>query len=117
MLSERARCSVVRKAFPQIEQLRIELVFGTTRGVAPSPQVHTLYPAAAAFFRFPCPCADCDGDFDLTDVVTALAGSGVLSSRGQLICDGTRRDHPAGQAACPIRLDYQLTSSSHIERC
>ena len=110
MLSERARSAVMRKVFPQIEQLRIELAFGDTRSLSPSPQMHTLYPAAAAFFRFACPCADCDGDFDLTDAVTALAKSGMPTSRGQLVCDGTRRDHPVGGKACPVCMDYRLTS-------
>ncbi len=110
MLNERARSAPMRRIFPQIEQLRIELAFGDTRGLPPSPQVHTLYPAAAAFFRFACPYADCDGDFDLTDVVVALAKGGVLTSRGQLFCDGTRRDRLPGHAACSIRLDYRLTS-------
>lgn len=110
MVHERARSAAMRKAFPQIEQLRIELAFRGTRGLQPSPQVHTLYPAAAAFFRFACPCADCDGDFDLTDVVIALSKSGFLTSRGQLVCDGMRRDHGPGSTACSIRLDYQLTS-------
>jgi hypothetical protein len=110
MLSERTRSAAMRKVFPQIEQLRIELAFGDTRGLPPSPQVHTLYPAATAFFRFACPCADCDGDFDLTEVVTALAKGGVLTSRGHLACDGTRHNHPPGNTACSIRLDYQLTS-------
>jgi hypothetical protein len=110
MAYERAQSAAMRKAFPQIEQLRIELAFGDTRSVPPSPQVHTLYPAAAAFFRFACPCADCDGDFDLTDAITALAKSGIVTSRGQLICGGTRRDRPPGGAACSVRLDYRLTS-------
>jgi hypothetical protein len=110
MLYERARSAAMKNAFPQIGQLRIELAFSETRSLPPSPQVHTLYPAAAAFFRFACPCADCDGDFDLTDAVMALAKSGVLASGGQLTCDGTRRDRPLGSTACALRLDYRLTS-------
>jgi len=111
MLYERARSAAMRRTFPQIEQLRIELAFRDTRGLPPSPQVHTLYPAAAAFFRFACPCADCDGDFDLTEVVSALAIGKLPTSRGQLVCNGTRRDHPPGNTACSIRLEYQLTST------
>lgn len=110
MLFERARSAAMKTAFPKIEQLRIELAFGGTRTLPPSPQVHTLFPAAAAFFRFACPCADCNGDFDLTDAVVAMVQSGVLASRGQLACDGMRRDSPLGSAACSVRLNYRLTS-------
>lgn len=110
MLYERARSAAMRDAFPKIEQLRFELAFGGTHSLQPSPQVHTLYPAAAAFFRFACPCADCNGDFDLTDPVIALAKAGAPASRGQLVCNGTRRDRPLGAAACSMRLDYRIKS-------
>jgi hypothetical protein len=110
MLYERARSAAMRDAFPKIGQLRFELTFGGTRSLQPSPQVHTLYPAAAAFFRFACPCADCNGDFDLTDPVIALVKDGVAASRGQLVCNGTRRDRPLGSAACSVRLDYRIKS-------
>jgi hypothetical protein len=100
----------MRQAFPQFEQLRVELAFGDTRSLPLSPQVHTLYPAAAAFFRFACPCADCDGDFDLAEAVTALAKSGALTSRGRLACNGNRRDRPPGGTTCAVRLDYRLVS-------
>lgn len=110
MLYERARSAPMRDAFPKFEQLRFELAFHATRSLQPSPQVHTLYPAAAAFFRFACPCADCNGDFDLTEHVVALAKAAVTASRGQLVCNGTRRDRPLGSAACSVRLDYRIKS-------
>lgn len=110
MLYARARSTAMRQVFPQVEQLRVELTFGNSRGLSPSPQVHTLYPAAAAFFRFACPCADCDGDFDLAEAVTALAKSALATSRGHLVCNGTRRDRSSDNAACAVRVDYRLTS-------
>lgn len=120
MLYERARSMVMRQAFPQIEQLRIELAFDDNRSLPLSPQVHTLYPAAAAFFRFACPCADCDGDFDLAEAVTALSKSGTLASRGRLTCNGSRGDRPPGRATCAVSLDYRLTSvqaRTRSDRC
>jgi hypothetical protein len=115
LVKERTRAGPLRHAFPRIEQLRIELSFSDARGRAHSPQVHTLYPAARAFFRFACTCTDCDGDYDLGSAVTALLKStspGTRSARGTLICDGRRRDLPGDGATCSIRIDYQLTSRS-----
>jgi hypothetical protein len=115
LVKERTRAASLRQIFPQIEQLRIELSFSDARGRAHSSQVHTLYPAARAFFRFACTCTDCDGDYDLDSAVTALlrnTSKGTRSARGTLICDGTRRDLPRDGATCSIRIDYQLTSRS-----
>ncbi len=113
LVKERARAVPLRQAFPQIEQLRIELSFSDARGRAHSPQVHTLYPAARAFFRFACTCNDCDGDYDLANAVAALLKSTTRGTRvalGTLVCDGVRRDLPRDGSTCSIRIDYQLTS-------
>jgi hypothetical protein len=115
---EQQRAATLSKLFPEIERLRIQLVFNDPRAHSPppSPQQHTLYSAAQAFFRFACPCADCDGDFDLTNAVTSLVAdtSGRKSSKsvdGELACHGLRfRDHVGLQASCPMHLRFQLVS-------
>jgi hypothetical protein len=65
-LSDRVAAPALRTAFPQVENLRIELNFSDRTAHAPSLQQHILYPSARAFFRFACPCFECDGEFDLT---------------------------------------------------
>ena len=120
-MSEQLRAATLRKLFPEIEQLRIVLTFSdpSSRSRPPSAQTHTLYSAASAFFRFACPCADCDGDFDLTDAVgTLIAKSGgrrrIASLEGELTCRGVRfRAHVAHQAPCSMHLSFQLVSESH----
>jgi hypothetical protein len=114
-MSERLRAPRLQNYFPKIERLRIELVFNDPNGrsPSPSPQLHILHSAASAFFRFPCPCADCDGDFDLTNVVTTLIARTAETKRacslgGHLSCNGVRfRDH-AVHRTCPMQLDFQL---------
>jgi hypothetical protein len=118
LMNERLRAATVHKLFPRVEQLRIELVFHDpmTRLPSPSPQLHTLYSTASAFFRFACPCADCDGDFDLTDAVTSLVtnssprqGPGVVS--GCLDCHGVRfGHHDVLKTGCRMQLNFQLIS-------
>ena len=113
-MSEHVRAQPLRKLFPDIEQLRIELLFHDpeTHLPPPSPQLRTLYPAAPAFFRFACPCADCDGDFDLTDAVATLmtnSGGRATSFPGQLSCRGVRfRDHALHQSPCSMQLSFKL---------
>jgi hypothetical protein len=118
LMSERMRAASVQKLFPRVEQLRIELVFSDpmNRLPSPSPQSHTLYSSASAFFRFACPCADCDGDFDLTDAVTALVTTGLpregsAVSSGDLGCRGIRfRHHNKLETGCQMQVRFQLVS-------
>jgi hypothetical protein len=101
----------MRTAFPALPNLRIDLHFKDRPPRAPSTQSFTLYPAASAFFRFACPCTDCDGEYNLTAAVAALASAGNNKSvaRAHLRCQGVRlRAHDGGQP-CVTELDYQLS--------
>jgi hypothetical protein len=117
LMSERTRSAPLRDVFPDVDQLRIELVFNDASAYTPSPQFHTLYPAALAFFRFACPCADCDGDFDLTGAVASLIESTAglrridASSSGRMHCQGVRLRDLAGQKDCLMQLSFRLISA------
>ncbi|MFO1400824.1 MAG: hypothetical protein U1F30_06380 [Steroidobacteraceae bacterium] len=115
MQTARANAPAVRERFPHLARLSVELRFDERNGRPPSPQQHTLFPAARAFFRFACPCAECDGDFDLTAAVAALAESprtGAHPARaaasGELQCEGWRARDRAGSRPCTIGLQYCL---------
>jgi hypothetical protein len=108
---EPAQRVALRDAFPHIDRLRIELVFNDASACNPSPQLHTLYPAAAAQFRFSCPCGDCDGEFDLAGPVAALVESTqptIASSSGQLCCQGVRLRNLVHQRNCVTQLSFRL---------
>ncbi|MCC7410590.1 MAG: hypothetical protein IT495_03000 [Gammaproteobacteria bacterium] len=116
MQSARTRAAALREFFPQVATLRFELRFEEPGGRPLSPQQHTLYPAARAFFRFACPCAECDGDFDLTTVVTTLVndlsrpGRAVTGAAGgELRCEGWRARERATARPCTIELHYRLS--------
>jgi hypothetical protein len=110
---DRGRALPMRAAFPAVGMLRIELNFHDQTVRAPSAQQHTLFPPAQAFFRFACPCSECDGEFDLTPAVSILlAGSArkARNSASSLHCQGVRlRGHPNGQP-CSIELRFQLAA-------
>ena len=118
LLIERMRSAPLREVFPNVDQLRIELVFNDASAFIPSPQLHTLYPAALAFFRFACPSADCDGEFDLSGAVASLLASSPgrrrvdASSSGRMDCPGVRLRDMAGQKICPMQLDFRLVSAA-----
>jgi len=118
MLRQRMQTPALRQVFPEVGHLRIELSFDDVIAHRPSPQQHTLFPAAAAFFRFVCPCTDCDGDFDLKPAVTALLKNATwrkhdsITASGKLSCDGVRiRDRGTEHKACSIQLNYKLIAT------
>jgi len=117
MLTARTRTPALRQVHPEIGQVRIELTFNDLSANTPSPQQHTLYPAAPAFFRFACPCTDCDGDFDLSGAVaTALETPAwhkraSVTSSGSLPCMGARLHDRAGNKTCTMKLNYKLVAA------
>jgi len=108
---DRERAPAMRSAFPQVAQVRIELTFSDRTHLAPSSQSHALFPAARAFFRFACPCQDCDGEFDVTANVGKLAAAGGQITRtatSRLSCQGVRSRDRATGALCPIELGCRI---------
>ncbi len=117
--TDRDRSPPMRSAFPQVEQLRIELNFNDRTGRSPSPQMHILFPPARAFFRFACPCSECDGEFDLSPVVSALVNDAPSSKRNSnrsvsdnLICEGVRLRNHVSSRPCPIAVKFRLVASA-----
>jgi hypothetical protein len=113
---ERAKTSTVRDAFPDIGVIQIHLGFSESHP-PPSPQTHSLYPAAIAFFRFACPCVDCDGEFDLAAAVAELASAGAPAKRagrsvtGRSHCAGVHWRESNHSEPCRIELNYRVVVS------
>ena len=103
---------MLRVAFPQVEQLRIELSFLDASSISPAPQVHTLYPPARAFFTYRCPHSDCGGEFDMADIVRTAVSDGTHEARGSLLCTGARPGEKGSKRACELRLVYAI--SAHL---
>jgi hypothetical protein len=108
---ERAAAPQLRAAFPRVQLLRLEMKFeGTTTNI-PASQSHMLHPPARAFFEFPCPYADCDGQFDLTGVANRLLADGVSKAEGVLKCQGHRPDKNVTRIPCQLHLNYEFTAT------
>lgn len=112
---DRIAAQPLRRAYPRIAQLRLQLSFDDGSALPPASQSHILHPPAAAFFRFPCPFADCDGQFDLTDLVAESAGPKTPREISRhLECQGVRaRDRLTGQP-CGLKLECTI-SPDHLQ--
>jgi len=108
---DRAAALTLRTVFPAVQQLRLELIFESTTSSTPAQQSHVLHPPARAFFEFPCPYADCDGQFDLTTAVNAAVADPTLRAEGMLECPGRRARDVGSKQACELRLIYTVTAT------
>jgi hypothetical protein len=109
---DRANARTLRAAFPDVQQLRLELTFASSHATTPASQSHVLHPPALAFFEFPCPYADCDGRFDLSSAVKdALADATHHQARGALGCSGQRAVNPGSKESCQLRVSYTVTAT------
>ncbi len=108
---DRAAALALRVVFPAVQQLRLELIFESTSSSTPAPQSHVLHPPARAFFEFPCPYADCDGQFDLTGAVNAALADPEHRAEGVLECSGKRARDFGSKQPCQLRLIYTVTAT------
>jgi len=105
--------SSLREKFPQVEQLVLELSFTDPTGVGKhSPQVHTLGPAARAYFEVPCPCSAClSGGFDLSGVISDMLARRGRIAAGKSNCGGWQDRGRIGEHRCQLQLSYRATAS------
>jgi hypothetical protein len=109
--NDRLQAPTLRGRYATIAKLQIDLTFAGTSRPAPSPQSHSYYPPARAFFRFACPCSECDGEFDLSAQVAELAEVKRPSARtasGRMHCEGVHFRERATAAPCPMTLNWRL---------
>ena len=85
---DRATAQVMRAMYPQFASLKLEFDFSEPdpEASAPAPHLLVMHPPSQAYFVFPCPYADCDGEFDLGSVVADLARSKEPHTHGTAKC-------------------------------
>ena len=108
---DRAAALALRAAFPDVQQLRLDLKFESTASSTPAVQSLILHPPAQAFFEFACPYADCDGRFDLTPGVNAALTDPAHQAEGTLECSGVRPGERGLRQPCRLRLAYTVTAT------
>jgi hypothetical protein len=109
--NDRLQAPPMRSRYANVAKLQIDLSFLGSSRPAPSPQSHSYFPPARAFFRFACPCSECDGEFDLSTSVAELAEvkrPAARTASGRMSCEGVHfRERPTA-APCPMVLNWRL---------
>jgi hypothetical protein len=105
---ERAATPTLAACHPQLSLLRLDFKFIDVGPFMPAPQSTSLHPPARAYFVFPCPYSDCDGEFDLSTQIAQMIGNDESHSEGQLACAGSRHHGVRGVGACGLTLEYQV---------
>lgn len=106
----RASAQTLRAAAPQAAVVEVRLRFLPSAGPLAAPQSFFLYPAARAYFSYPCPHGDCDGIYDLgIEARRVLSGektslTGVLECGGTRSCEGLQRQH------CGLHVNYSISA-------
>jgi hypothetical protein len=108
---DRAAAQSLRVRYAHWASLRIEFNFGDRAGTAPAPHLMVMHPPSQAYFVFPCPYADCDGEFDLTAAVTEVARASSERHEGVLTCAGHRTRDRNGRLPCQLTLEYTIVPS------
>jgi hypothetical protein len=112
---DRAAAEPMRSVFPGVRLLQVELVFEDPEGRPPAAQAHALHPPARAFFEFPCPYGNCDGSFDLNEVVRRMMKTSSAHAAGAVECSGTRSRDGVTQQACGVHARYEISTQYQAE--
>jgi hypothetical protein len=114
---DRATAQPLRVSYPQFASLKLQFEFREVDPdiVAPVPHLLFMHPPSNAYFLFPCPHADCDGEFDLTTAVAELARSRKASCDGRQVCGGQRVRNKSGRGPCELSLKYTIAPGAAAE--
>src|SRR5579862_9224296 len=107
----RSTAPALREMFPAVQHLHLDFLFRGPGPSTPAMQSHTLHAAARAFFEFPCPYADCDGQFDLTSAVQAALANPTHRTTGELECTGKRAVGVGESEVCRLHLSYMVAAT------
>jgi hypothetical protein len=104
----RAAAPILRLACPEASVVRVDLEFQEDPRLAHAPQTLSLYPPAKAFFAYECPFGDCDGVYDLNELVWETLKAGRYTIHGRVTCNGHRAGNGAGGGVCQLALSYLI---------
>ena len=106
----RADSSTVRETSPNTERVSVVLEFLPIAAPPHVAQSFFLYPAARAFFEYPCPYGDCDGIYDVGTAATQVLSGAKRKVAGVVECTGNRSRDGKPNQPCGLQLSYAISA-------
>jgi hypothetical protein len=111
----RAAAQKLRSACPAATEVNVQLRFLPTTAPVHAEQSFVLYPAAQAYFAYPCPYGDCDGIYDLNSAADHALVRGKTRVSDTIECAGTRSRNGQSGQPCGLQLTYTITAQYEPE--
>lgn len=105
----RAAAPALRSVAPGAALVNVHLRFLPATAPLHAAQSFVLYPAAKAFFSYPCPYGDCDGVYDLDSEARRVLTGEKGRVTGTLECAGVRSREGLQRQPCGLRVSYTIT--------
>ena len=109
----RDAAQTLRAAFPNAATVNVQLRFLPATAPLHAAQSFMLYPAARAYFSYPCPYGDCDGIYDLSTPAHQALGRKAGAVSGTLECAGVRSRDGLQRQPCGLRVSYTISAAQH----
>jgi hypothetical protein len=106
----RDAAQTLRAAFPHAATVNVQLRFLPATAPLHAAQSFMLYPAARAYFSYPCPYGDCDGIYDLAAPAHQALGRKGGTVSGTLECAGVRSRDGLQRQPCGLRVSYTISA-------
>jgi hypothetical protein len=109
MRKRRADSSTLREVSPETASVNVHLEFLPLSAPPHAAQSFVLYPAARAFFEYPCPYGDCDGVYNFSAEAKRVLGHEKKSVAGTVECSGMRSRDGTQKQVCGLRVSYRIS--------
>lgn len=100
----------LRSAFMDAAPVRVHLEFLPVTAPPHAAQSFVMYPAARAFFEYPCPYGDCDGIYELGAAAAQALAPDSPGVSGTVECCGLRSRDGLPRQPCGLRMTYTITA-------
>ncbi len=110
MRKRRADSATLRDASPGTALVSVQLNFLPLSTPPHAAQSFVLYPAARAFFEYPCPYGDCDGIYDFSAEAKRTLRHEKTCVTGTVECSGMRSRDGTQKQPCGLRVSYSISA-------
>lgn len=106
----RTNAPTLQQLLPAVESVCVDFAFAKGAPLVFGAHQFTVYPPAHAYFAYLCPFGDCDGIYDLNEIVITLLRTNGSQTDGILHCEGHRARRIGRGPPCQLGVTYKVTA-------